>query len=113
MSFNCVNCESYNKGKGTKACFACENIKSSLPPKTRFVPVYKVEDVTELQEYYSQDLTAALQQLDPAQSTMILQSHFLKMSHREIGEYHKLDASTCNRRIKKGLSIIKGIMGKG
>lgn len=109
-SLNCGTCSEYNSGEGTKECFRCPTLNNAVHEPRNFVPVCKSENIEDLSDYYSVDLIEALQMLDLLDSTMILQSHFLKMPQRAIAEFHNLPTTTVNRRIKRALETVQQII---
>jgi len=107
---NCTGCPSYNRGKGSQACYACPdqlNIKPASKPGPRIINM-RSEEIEDIAELLSKPIQDILPTLDPKQSTMLLQSIILKMTHQEIAEYHLFSATkTVQRKINIALDLIK------
>ena len=107
---NCTGCPSYNRGKGSQACYKCPdqiNIKPASKPGPRIINMQSelIEDIAEI---IPKDLRDILVTLDPKESTMLLQSIILKMTHQEIAEYHLYNATkTVQRKINNSLALIR------
>ena len=107
---NCAECPSYKKGKGSKACLVCPDQRDVLPrykpnPSTFYLQADIVEELAALVPKNAKDI---LLTLDPLESTMLLQSIILNMTHEEIAEYHLYNATkTLQRKITKAMSLIR------
>ena len=107
---NCANCPSYRRGNGSQACYTCPdqlNIKPTSKPGPRIINM-RAEDIEEIAEIIPKPMKDILSTLDPLQSTMLLQSVILGMTHQEIAEYHLFSATkTVQRKINIALELIK------
>lgn len=64
-----------------------------------------IEDMAEMVPKTTKDI---LLTLDPLDSTMLLQSIILNMTHKEIADYHLFNATkTVQRKINKSFDIIR------
>ena len=107
---NCAKCPSYRRGKGSQACYKCPdqlNIKPASKPGPRIINM-RAEDIEEIAEIIPKPMKDILSTLDPKQSTMLLQSVILGMTHQEIAEYHLFSATkTVQRKINTALELIR------
>lgn len=107
---NCTGCPSYNRGKGSQACYTCPdqlNIKPASKPGPRIINM-RAEEIEDIAELISKPMKDILSTLDPKHSTMLLQSIILGMTHKEIAEYHLFSATkTVQRKINTALELIK------
>lgn len=111
--FDCRECRYWNGGEGCDICKACNmfkniTIESKTSPQIQGGEKEEVEDninsSSNIPMDRPTDLTLVLHDMDnDIQATMLLQNHFLKMSHDEIAEYHNklYSRSTVSRMIKK------------
>ena len=111
LKVSCNGCPSYNKGRGTKACLKCPDQPDPKIPQPKPGPriinmqAETIEDIAEMIPKSTRDI---LKTLDPKDSTMLLQSIILGMTHQEIAEYHLYRASkTVQRKINISLDIIR------
>lgn len=112
----CTSCQSYNKGKGTKACLRCEEFKDLLPAKANPDIIRLPRELLENLNNPSNDLANIFEliaHLEPIHATMFLQSTLLNMSCREIAEYHQAiySKNSCARKINQAIELIS-IMGQ-
>lgn len=107
---SCNGCPSYNKGRGSRACLKCPDQpepKIIIKPGPRITNMRSetIEDIAEMLPKTTRDILITL---DPLDSTILLQSIILNMTHKEIAEYHTFNATkTVQRKIKKAIDIIK------
>ncbi len=107
---SCNGCPSYNKGRGSRACLKCPDQpepKIVIKPGPRITNMRSetIEDIAEMLQKTTKDILITL---DPLDSTMLIQSIILNMTHKEIAEFHQYkSAKTVQRKINLALDTIK------
>lgn len=114
----CSTCQSYNKGKGTRACLMCVEFKDILPqgkpnPDIIRLPKELLENLNNPSKPLS-NIFDLIAHLAPVPATMLLQSMLLQMTHREIAAYHQMlySHTTCRRKISEAIEAIRLIQEK-
>lgn len=107
---NCAKCPSYRQGKGSQACFKCQdqiNVRADSKPGPRIINMQS-EIIEDIAEMIPKKVREILITLDPMDSTMLLQVVILKMNHQEIAEFHQFKARrTVLRKIKKTVAMLR------
>ena len=117
MFQSCKSCPSFNKGKGSKRCLtACdEYAKLFKYERSHFsylsLPSEVVENIVASVPVAFLELVC---KLDEEQGTMLCQSIFLRMSHKEVMGYHqkerKYSRSKVTRMIATGVSNLRKLI---
>lgn len=109
---SCSGCQSYRDGQGSKACLVCPDQpepKILIKPGPRIINM-RSEIIEEMAEMIPKTVKEILVTLDPLDSTMLLQSIILNMTHKEIADYHLFNATkTVQRKLSNALDILKSM----
>lgn len=108
---NCIDCDNYNRSKGTKSCLKCPQyrdiIKQSGKRSTIIIDVIPDIILESIPDETGITLEQAIKRLPLELSTPLLQYHILGCPLREIAKYHKSSAPTVTRKINIAIEIIK------
>lgn len=110
---NCIDCNSYNRGKGTKTCLKCKQYIEILKQSTKrtTIPIDIVPDTIlhAIPDNKEMDIKQALQQLPLEYSVPLMMYHVLNASQREISNYLNISQQQASKKINFAIDIIKKI----
>jgi DNA-directed RNA polymerase specialized sigma24 family protein len=108
---DCSNCPKWNKGRGQKECLKCKKYidiqRKSIKResiKTEHIPTAILENIADPR---TRTLINIIQQLPIDYAVPLMMRAILRMSYREIADYHGSTISPMQRRISHAIKIIK------
>ncbi len=108
---DCTQCDHYNQGRGKPLCLKCKKykdlqLKSAKREsiKTEHIPQAIMDNITDPR---TRDLYTIIRQLPLHLATPLMQRASLGASLQEIANYHNVSRPAIQRRIAKGINIIK------
>lgn len=103
----CSTCHHYKKGKGSKACIKCPEIKdiglSRAKPCVAYIKIPR-ELLESLSDEGNVDIYSLL---TTHEATLIFQLYHLDLTHMEIAEYYNIDRSSVTKQKKRILDKLK------
>ena len=102
---NCATCESYNKGKGSKACKYCNEFKDIMPRSAPCVdysplPSEIIENMSlpHMKDYYGA--------LEPEEAILMFRKFHLEQTEKEMAKAYNITRQAVAKRIKNVLNIL-------
>lgn len=112
MFQSCKSCPSYNNGNGSKQCHTCNEYGNQLPFERPHVPYLSLpsEVVENLVESVPKQFLEHVLLLDEEEGTMLCQSIFLGMSHKDVGEYHGCSKAKVQRIVSRAIGNLRRLI---
>lgn len=115
MAFsNCHKCGSYNRGKGTAACFKCPKYKdvilaTHVRPKiiTEVFPQAILEQVADTTGPNGEDVIALMRSLPINEMVVILLRYYGNLTIDEISNAIEVGTATVSRRLKSAMDKLR------
>lgn len=108
---NCTDCQSYNRGSGTKACLKCKQYLEILKQsgKRKTIPIEIIPDtiLEAIPDNNQIDIQQAIRQLPLDLSVPLLMYHVLNASQREIAAYLNISQQNASKKINLSIEIIR------